>query len=118
MIRFEEELWPTIKTLVRTLRVAARRSRMASTAAPHVKAPAAQLKSIATADTRNVVETFSLSAIRVFEVRGVLVTPFCFWRLGGSCQFEKLAREFGACAFILMFEKDVGVVPSLIPHAL
>jgi hypothetical protein len=38
--------------------------------------------------------------------------------LCGYRQLEKLAREFGTCTFVLMLEKNVGVVQSMVQHAM
>ena len=58
----EEISWQTKKTRARIRLVVARRSRMASIAAPSVKEKAVRLNSIVIADIRSVAETFKLPA--------------------------------------------------------
>lgn len=61
--RSQEEIpWQTIKTRATTRLVVARRSRMASIAAPNVKEKAVRLNSIVTAGIRSVAETFKLAS--------------------------------------------------------
>ena len=76
--RSQEEIpWQTKKTRARTRLVVARRSRMASIAAPNVKEQAIRLNSIVTADIRSVAETFKPAA-EILGRKGVASRPFCF----------------------------------------